>query len=694
IVVHCSAGIGRTGTFIALDSLLKEAAAMDSIDVINCVSKLRQQRAFSIQTDMQYAFLHDAIVHAVTHHNLLLSPFVEKFRTRPYFKLDRNFILSIEYSSLSQSSFPGNISPVRREDYAAQAVDGDPFTFIQTKNGTNNYWRITFDRPTSISCFTMFVSGGVYKISVNLSYPHSQEKLCDEIPAESVQNIYKIKVCCDRELQVDSFTITRTDVGVLQLNEIYLKGCCKGFYGFSCMECNESCSTCDAANGECLSCAPFRFGARCEKTCPYKCLNGFCDRDTGFCTSCYPGASGQKCTPCKGGKYGHHCNQSCTDHCDSDCEAETGKCIASRSLDKNGEVFDQKNISMAVVVFLVLNIVIIIALVERKAILRICMTKKYDSCETYRVIELEEIRQDDSNEYEEICQHEYVNTLDLKVSVDKFVEKVRSKKVNFVKEFKEIPCVMTDAHLNALLPENRRKNRYKKIYPNDCCRVILDLCDVTGNSDYINASFINGFEKERKYIAAQGPFNHETTVLFWEMIWQYNISRVLMLTKLMEGDGMQCVQYWPLAEERIGRVKITPQGCRIMECITTRTFLLERDDESRTLKHYQFTGWLKNKVPSNVNTIIQFHNLARFEEDEESGPILIHCSAGIGRTGTYLAFDYLMEEANKRGTVDVINCIGKLRQQRPFMVQTSEEYRFLHEALSENLTHMYVDVIS
>ncbi|XP_061181083.1 uncharacterized protein LOC133189701 [Saccostrea echinata] len=371
-----------------------------------------------------------------------------------------------EYSSVSQSSVPEKISPMRRVDYAAKAVDGDPFTFIQTKNGSNNYWKITFDKPTTISCFTMFVTGGVYTISVNLSYPHSKEKICDEIPAESLKHIYKINVCCDREVKVDSFMITRTDVGVLQLNEIYLKGCCKGFYGFSCTKCNESCSTCDAANGECLSCSPFRFGAQCEKDCPYKCLDGLCDRDTGLCTSCYPGAYGQKCTPCEAGKYGYYCNQSCTDHCDSDCEAETGKCITSRSFNNNIDVFNQKNISIAVVIFLALNIIIIIALVERKAILRTCMAKKYDTCETYRVIELEEIRQDNQNEYEEICQHEYVNTLDLGVSIEKFVEKVRRKMIDFFKEFKEIPCETTDDHLNALLPENRRKNRYKKIYPN------------------------------------------------------------------------------------------------------------------------------------------------------------------------------------------------------------------------------------
>lgn len=138
---------------------------------------------------------------------------------------------------------------------------------------------------------------------------------------------------------------------------------------------------------------------------------------------------------------------------------------------------------------------------------------------------------------------------------------------------------------------------------------------------------------------------------------------------------MLCVQYWPENEDRIGRITIQLENYRRLPLIIIRTFVLKKGDEMRRIKHFQFTGWLQKGGPSNANAFLQLYNLTQGRE-EDNRPIIVHCSAGIGRTGTYIAFDCLMDEANERGHLSIVNCILQLRQQRPLMVQTSIYVRY------------------
>lgn len=313
----------------------------------------------------------------------------------------------------------------------------------------------------------------------------------------------------------------------------------------------------------------------------------------------------------------------------------------------------------------------------------------------YQVIELQDSRENFENEineiYEQILPH--VNIIKGGVPVDAFVKMVKKTTSSDLKsEFKEIPCGVTNACQHAYLEENRRKNRYKRIYPYDYNRVKLNMADMPDYTDYINASYIHGFKNKNKFIAAQGPFNHETTLLFWEMVWQSGCRKIIMLTNTREQHRTRCEEYWPENEERIGRIKIKSINCSRSALIFLRTFVLEKRDEIQLVKHYQFAGWLHNEPKSDTNAFLQMYNLTHSKE--ESGPIVVHCSSGIGRTGTYIAFDYLMDEAHETGQLSVQNCVMKLRNQRPLMVQTSDDYQFLLRMLAGNITHVYDEAVT
>nr|XP_034311646.1 receptor-type tyrosine-protein phosphatase C-like isoform X2 [Crassostrea gigas] len=605
-------------------------------------------------------------------------------------------ITCIAYKNVTQSSYPDGI-PVSEQEYAARAIDGDQFVFTQTKHENQSYWTITFQRPTIISCFSMFIYGGLYNVSVNLSHPYLREELCEQLQAVSPITRYRIGVCCKHQMVADSLTVLRTDPGALKINEIYLDGCCRGFYGLSCMECNKSCSTCDAANGKCLSCAKSLYGEKCDKRCPYNCSDDQCDRNTGNCRGCHYGFDGPNCQPCENGKYGSNCSEFCSNHCLEHCDAHTGACHESRYEAFRQKLLNEKTaiIFGAVILFLLLGAIVI--LVKRTHCLQEVLTcSKCEGQDVYQIIELQESVGDSTNEYDDLYENTvpYVNIIKEGVPVADFGEMVKKKTLSVLKsEFKDISCAVTDTFQNALQDENRRKNRYKRIYPYDYNRVKLDMVHMPEYTDYVNASYIHGFIRENKYIAAQGPFNHETTLLFWEMVWQSDCSKIVMLTNTREQHRTLCVEYWPENEDRIGRIKIKLEKYRRLPLIIIRTFVLQKGNELRKIKHYQFTGWLQKSGPSNVNAFLQLYNLTQGRE-EDTRPIIVHCSAGIGRTGTYIAFDCLMDEANETGQLSVVNCILKLRQQRPLMVQTSDEYHFLHKALAENLTHVYAEVVA
>ncbi|KAM9587562.1 receptor-type tyrosine-protein phosphatase T-like isoform 2-T2 [Morphnus guianensis] len=232
---------------------------------------------------------------------------------------------------------------------------------------------------------------------------------------------------------------------------------------------------------------------------------------------------------------------------------------------------------------------------------------------------------------------------------------------------------------------NQSKNRYKSIIPYDHCRVVLQPSDM-GNG-YINASYVDSYRSPRFFIAAQGPLPG-TVVDFWQMVWQEKTSIIVMLTGLVEQNKTKCEQYWPEQEQVYGDFTVTLSNTRTTTGLVTRIFCLQKAGCAlpRVVQQLHYLLWPDHGVPRNPAQLLALVDVVNKKGLEvPTGPVLVHCSAGIGRTGTFIALDFLLKMGKAEGKVDVFHCVQRLREQRVSMVQTKEQYAFLYEVLLEGL---------
>ncbi|XP_072373302.1 receptor-type tyrosine-protein phosphatase delta-like isoform X13 [Scyliorhinus torazame] len=258
-------------------------------------------------------------------------------------------------------------------------------------------------------------------------------------------------------------------------------------------------------------------------------------------------------------------------------------------------------------------------------------------------------------------------------------------------EFKRL--ANTKAHtsrfISANLPCNKFKNRLVNIMPYESTRVCLQPIRGVEGSDYINASFIDGYRQQRAYIATQGPLA-ETTEDFWRMLWEHNSTIVVMLTKLREMGREKCHQYWPA--ERSARYQyfvVDPMAEYNMPQYILREFKVTdaRDGQSRTVRQFQFTDWPEQGVPKSGEGFIDFIGQVHKTKEQfgQDGPISVHCSAGVGRTGVFITLSIVLERMRYEGVVDIFQTVKMLRTQRPAMVQTEDQYQFCYRAALEYL---------
>ncbi|XP_059500547.1 receptor-type tyrosine-protein phosphatase S isoform X33 [Stegostoma tigrinum] len=258
-------------------------------------------------------------------------------------------------------------------------------------------------------------------------------------------------------------------------------------------------------------------------------------------------------------------------------------------------------------------------------------------------------------------------------------------------EFKRL--ANTKAHtsrfISANLPCNKFKNRLVNIMPYESTRVCLQPIRGVEGSDYINASFIDGYRQQKAYIATQGPLA-ETTEDFWRMLWEHNSTIVVMLTKLREMGREKCHQYWPA--ERSARYQyfvVDPMAEYNMPQYILREFKVTdaRDGQSRTVRQFQFTDWPEQGVPKSGEGFIDFIGQVHKTKEQfgQDGPISVHCSAGVGRTGVFITLSIVLERMRYEGVVDIFQTVKMLRTQRPAMVQTEDQYQFCYRAALEYL---------
>ncbi|XP_077356366.1 receptor-type tyrosine-protein phosphatase O isoform X2 [Festucalex cinctus] len=266
-----------------------------------------------------------------------------------------------------------------------------------------------------------------------------------------------------------------------------------------------------------------------------------------------------------------------------------------------------------------------------------------------------------------------------------FKEMSKDSAYKFSLQFEELKSVGLDlSHDAADLPINRPKNRYTNILPYDFSRVRLISMHDDEGADYINANYIPGYKHAKEYIATQGPLP-ETRNDFWKMVLQQKSPLVVMLTQCNERRRVKCDHYWPFSDEPVmyGEISVEMLSENESPEWTIRKFRLGYADETRDILHLNYTSWPDHGVPTvnAIESILQFVHIVRQQANRTKDPIVVHCSAGVGRTGTFMALDRLMQHIREHEFVDILGMVSEMRSHRLSMVQTEEQYVFIHQCV-------------
>ncbi|XP_064812692.1 receptor-type tyrosine-protein phosphatase V-like isoform X2 [Oncorhynchus masou masou] len=236
------------------------------------------------------------------------------------------------------------------------------------------------------------------------------------------------------------------------------------------------------------------------------------------------------------------------------------------------------------------------------------------------------------------------------------------------------------------LEANREKNRYPYILPYDHSRVRLSLLDSQLHSDYINASYVPGGCTERDFICTQGPLR-STVADFWRMVWEQNVRIIVMVTALKQKDMVLCDEYWPMEQGTVsyGVVQVTTvsRKRRPDYFITTIHLRQHGFPVERTVTHYYYAAWPDQGVPNDLSSLCAFTEYVRQHLDTLPllGPAVVHCSAGVGRSGTFVTLLWLMQLCVRGIMPDVRAAVEDLRRHRVMMVQNLEQYILVHQCL-------------
>ncbi|XP_016532738.1 receptor-type tyrosine-protein phosphatase F isoform X15 [Poecilia formosa] len=260
--------------------------------------------------------------------------------------------------------------------------------------------------------------------------------------------------------------------------------------------------------------------------------------------------------------------------------------------------------------------------------------------------------------------------------------------LRFSQEYESIDPGQQFTWENSNMEVNKPKNRYANVIAYDHSRVVLTSVDAVPGSDYINGNYIDGYRKQNAYIATQGPLP-ETLSDFWRMVWEQRSNTIVMMTRLEEKSRVKCDQYWPSrGTETYGMIQVTMLDTVELATYSVRTFALYKNgsSEKREVRQFQFMAWPDHGVPEYPTPILAFLRRVKACNPPDAGPMVVHCSAGVGRTGCFIVIDAMLERMKHEKTVDIYGHVTCMRAQRNYMVQTEDQYIFIHESLLEAAT--------
>ncbi|XP_056002085.1 uncharacterized protein LOC125663226 isoform X2 [Ostrea edulis] len=518
--------------------------------------------------------------------------------------------------------------------------------------------------------------------------------------------------------------------------------CDDGFFGHNCLEtCNKTCKSCNKTTGIYDNgCHDGWKGDYCDKECNGGVFGEDCSRSCGHCNNteqchhingiclrgCDLGYEGNNCTKvCEHSHFGYDCAQNCSSGCvNMTCDRRNGSCaIIKLKLDEqtgDNEMVPIAGASAGVLAVLIGVLVVLFSIrrsrkakEQRKQELThnagfdnlyanadpglSTETKKRRTNGTYKEpnkahesSKLATTKNVGDEEMDDSHDDLYMNETVTEIPIDRLESAIAEKQENddngFRKEYAALPHGERHKCDAGKLPQNVPKNRFKTTFPYDHSRVILRTKADGESTDYINANYIDGPNRKKEYIAAQGP-RPNTLKDFWTMIWQENVSVIVMLTNLKEGDKIKCSQYWPDRNKHISygivSVKMIEEKEYAFYVVRKLTVINKELKNSRVVTHYHYTSWPDHGTPDPLCLVIFHNHVTRTTTNKSDAPTVVHCSAGIGRTGTYIALDALSQIGRKTKKVDIAKYIRKMRENRMTMVQTYEQYVTVFLALHE-----------
>ncbi|CAF1489211.1 unnamed protein product [Rotaria magnacalcarata] len=281
---------------------------------------------------------------------------------------------------------------------------------------------------------------------------------------------------------------------------------------------------------------------------------------------------------------------------------------------------------------------------------------------------------------------EYLQTASRKLTIDELCQHAKDT-YSLYQEFWATPTNHTE---KIGIYGSGTKNRYCTIIANEHSRVKLPELVDDPVSSYINANYISGWPNEsRAFIATQGPLSN-TIIDFYRLIWQEYVPVIVMITRLVEKNKSKCERYIPDSQtNQYGPFCVEVQSIIYQNDYEIRRLTIEFEDEQRQIDHYWYTAWPDQSCPNVVQPLIDLvHNVERDRVElsninKKSGPVVVHCSAGIGRTGCFIALSNGIRQLRKERAVDVLRILCNLRRDRGGMIQTNDQYHFVYLTLSE-----------